>query len=149
MFNRCHWEWGEGVVQGLRLGICASTAGGTGSMPSWGTRIPTRPMVQPKNSHSGGNKLIAVFDSPHGVNVASQDTELRRHVNFWTWFFDSLCMHAKSPQLCLTLCNPMDCSPPGSSVHGILQTEKLEWVAMASSISSQTQISLSLSLFFF
>ena len=60
----------------------------------------------------------------------------------------SMCMHAKSPQLCLTLCNPMDCSPPGSSVHGILQTEKLEWVAMASSISSQTQISLSLSLFF-
>ena len=28
------------------------------------------------------------------------------------------CMHAKSPQLCLTLCNPMDCSLPGSSVHG-------------------------------
>ena len=27
-------------------------------------------------------------------------------------------MHAKSLQLCLTLCNPMGCSPPGSSVHG-------------------------------
>ena len=30
----------------------------------------------------------------------------------------------------LTLCNPMDCSPPGSSVHGILQARTLEWVAM-------------------
>ena len=30
------------------------------------------------------------------------------------------CVHAKLLQLCLTLCNPMDCSPPGSSVHGIL-----------------------------
>ena len=33
----------------------------------------------------------------------------------------SLCVHAKSPQLCLTLCNAMDCSLPGSSVHGIVQ----------------------------
>ena len=30
-------------------------------------------------------------------------------------------VHAKSLQSCLTLCNPMDCSPPGSSVRGILQ----------------------------
>ena len=28
-----------------------------------------------------------------------------------------VCMHAKLLQSCLTLCNPMDCSPPGSSVH--------------------------------
>ena len=33
-------------------------------------------------------------------------------------------------QLCPTLCNPMDCRPPGSSVHGILQTRMLEWVAI-------------------
>ena len=38
-------------------------------------------------------------------------------------------MHAKSLQLCLTLCNPRDCSPPGSSVHGILQARTLEWIA--------------------
>ena len=31
---------------------------------------------------------------------------------------------------CLTLCDPMDCSPPGSSVHGILQAGILEWVAI-------------------
>ena len=34
---------------------------------------------------------------------------------------------------CVQLCNPMDCSPPGSSVHGILQARILEWVAMPSS----------------
>ena len=33
-------------------------------------------------------------------------------------------------QLCVTLHNPMDCSLPGSSVHGILQARVLEWVAM-------------------
>ena len=43
------------------------------------------------------------------------------------------CVHAKSLQLCLTLCNPMDCSPPGSSLHGILQARILEWTAMPSS----------------
>ena len=40
--------------------------------------------------------------------------------------------HAKSLQLCLILCEPMDYSPPGSCVHGILQIRILEWVAMFS-----------------
>ena len=49
-------------------------------------------------------------------------------------------------QLCLTLCDPMDCSPPGFSVLGILQAKIQEWVAMPSSRESswprnQTQIS--------
>ena len=34
-----------------------------------------------------------------------------------------------APQLCPTLCDPVDCSPPGSSVHGILQARILEWAA--------------------
>jgi len=38
------------------------------------------------------------------------------------------CVRAKSLQSCLTLCNAMDCSLPGSSVHGILQARILEWV---------------------
>ena len=43
------------------------------------------------------------------------------------------CMYAKSLQLCPTQCNSMDCRPPGSSVHGILQARILECVAMPSS----------------
>ena len=39
-------------------------------------------------------------------------------------------------QSCLTLCNPMDGSPPGSSVHGILQARVLEWVVISSSQGS-------------
>ena len=35
-----------------------------------------------------------------------------------------------TPYLSLTLCDPMDSSPPGSSVHGILQTRILEWIAI-------------------
>ena len=37
-----------------------------------------------------------------------------------------VCVHPKLLQLCLTLCNPRDRSPPGSSVHGILQARTLE-----------------------
>ena len=44
-----------------------------------------------------------------------------------------LCACAKSLQSCLTLRDPMGCSAPGSSVHGILQAWILEWVAMPSS----------------
>ena len=54
-----------------------------------------------------------------------------------------LCVVALS---CPTLCNCMDCSPPGSSVHGILQARILEWVAMPSSressqVRDRTQVS--------
>jgi len=38
---------------------------------------------------------------------------------------------AKSLQSCLTLCNPIDGSPPGSPVPGILQARTLEWVAIS------------------
>ena len=49
------------------------------------------------------------------------------------------------PQSCLTQYNLMDCSPPGSSVHGILQAKILEWVAIHYSKGSsqprdQTQV---------
>ena len=39
---------------------------------------------------------------------------------------------ACSVQSCLTVCNPMDCSPPGSPVRGIFQARMLEWIAISS-----------------
>ena len=60
--------------------------------------------------------------------------------------FLCLRMRAESLQSCLTLCNPMDCSLPGSSIHGFLQARILEHVAMPFSRGSsqprdRTQIS--------
>ena len=62
----------------------------------------------------------------------------------------ALCLVA---QLCPTLCDPMDYSPPGSSVRGILQARILEWVAMPSSRGSSrprdgTQVSCIAGRFF-
>ena len=56
-------------------------------------------------------------------------------------------------QPCLALCNPKDCSPPGSSVHEILQTRILLWVAISFSRGSsqprdQTRVSSTASRFF-
>ena len=46
------------------------------------------------------------------------------------------CNACSVAQLCPTLCDPVDCSPPGSSVHGILQARVLDWAAMPSSRSA-------------
>ena len=54
---------------------------------------------------------------------------------FLTFIFNFLsivdlhCFRCVCAQSCLTLCDPTDCSPPSSSVHGILQATILEWVA--------------------
>ena len=49
----------------------------------------------------------------------------------------ALCVRAHSvAQSCLTLCDPMDCSSPGSSIHGIFQSKILEWVAISYSRGS-------------
>ena len=49
---------------------------------------------------------------------------------------EQIAQSASNAQSCLTLCDPIDCSPPGFSVHGILQARKLEWVIMPSSEGS-------------
>ena len=53
-----------------------------------------------------------------------------------TTVFGAVLCCAESLQSCLTLCDPMDCSLPGSSVHGILQARILKWVIMPSSRGS-------------
>ena len=63
-------------------------------------------------------------------------------------------MKALVTQSCLTLCDPMDCSPPGSSVHGILWARILEWVALyflreSSWSRDQTQVSCVVGRFFY
>ena len=66
---------------------------------------------------------------------------------------DTLTLAVLVSQLCLTLFNPIDCLPPGSSVHGILQARILEWVAFpfsrgSSQLRVQTQVSDTAGRFF-
>ena len=50
-----------------------------------------------------------------------------------SFFLMTTCVCVLVAQSCLTFCDPMDCSPPGSSVHAIVQARILESVAMLSS----------------
>ena len=58
---------------------------------------------------------------------------------YWPLISLKEAVHLKHANACMcsqsyiTLCDPMDCSPPGSSVHGIFQARILEWVAISSS----------------
>ena len=56
-------------------------------------------------------------------------TDVQRQFSSHKWMCATAA--AKSLQLCLTLCNPIDGSPPGSAVPGILQARTLEWVSSA------------------
>ena len=66
----------------------------------------------------------------HGVakswTLLSNWTELNWYMESKKW-----CMCVLSLQSCLTLYKPMDCSSPGSSVHGIFQARILEWIAFS------------------
>ena len=67
----------------------------------------------------------------------SESERLSPEVGAWRLHHETdRCACMLIAQSCPTLCNHMDRSPPGSSVHGILQARTLEWVAMPSSRGS-------------
>ena len=92
--------------------------------------------MAPELGHKKDSFCLAFPPSHSQVSWSGQTSRLSwgqwsRPVGEYAW--RGICMCAKSLQLCSTLCNPMDCTPPGSSVHGILQARILEWVALFSS----------------
>ena len=80
---------------------------------------------------------MAAHQAPHPWDSLGKNTGVGCH-------FLLQCMKVKSEsevvQSCLTLRYPMDCSPPGSSVHGIFQARVLEWGAIAFSLGSLVNI---------
>ena len=73
--------------------------------------------------------------------LQSMGSQLDTNQQLWTIAGFIFCFLLVA-QWCQTLCDPLDCSPPGSSVHGILQARIMEWVAMPSSRgSSQPRVS--------
>ena len=68
----------------------------------------------------------------HSVVWASPSPTRKPRFPHWSPPGFVLCICAKPAQSCPTLCDPVDCSPAGSSVHGILQATVLECVAISS-----------------
>ena len=93
---------------------------------SWSRKWQPVPVFLPRKSH-GQRSLVGY--SPLGHKEL--DKAVYCHPVYLT-YMQSVCMHDKLLQSCLILCDPLEYSQPGSSVHGILQARILEWVAMSS-----------------
>ena len=74
------------------------------------------------------NTQKATFNTIHSVIFCANISNM---VYVFWGFLGGSAAAAKSLQSCLTLCNPIDSNPPGSSVPGILQARILEWVAIS------------------
>ena len=72
-----------------------------------------------------------VLCSPFQNSSLSLGYNMLKRKNSFLTYNRCLCMRAQSLLSCPTLCNPMDCSLLGSSVHGIFQARMLEWVAIS------------------
>ena len=107
----------------------------------WGVSVA---FLRDEGQGSGVSQLLDVLYKPHehlaveGLATREWLTLLAVLILNWFWNFGTPSMRvpAKLLQSCPTLCKPMDCSPPVSSVHGILQAGTLEWVAVPSSRGS-------------
>ena len=115
-------------------------------MPGWWNRDKT------KIEREEGNGIVSAPSLQHyHQNLDSETQKPTKQVkiphaynSYWdsAVFLECVCVcvcaraHAKSLQLCPSLCDPVDYSLPGSSVHGILQARILEWVAIPSSRGS-------------
>ena len=75
----------------------------------------------------GGQWLLRDMEHPLGW---WKFTKIRRWWQLCLYILNILCV-CSAAWLCPTLCDPMDCSSPGSPVHGILQARMLEWVAIS------------------
>ena len=78
-------------------------------------------------------KYLQITNSGKGVEKREHIHIVGRNVNWCSHYEKQYVLRAQLLQSCPALCYPIDCSPPGSSVHGILQAKILEWAAMPSS----------------
>ena len=76
-----------------------------------------------------GNIVLCSYNR-HGKHCAKRKQPVTETTCYMIPFIESIC-DMKSTQSCPTLCDPVDCSLPGSSIHEILQARVLEWVAIA------------------
>ena len=106
----------------------------------WSRKIPWRrkwqptPVFWPENPQ--GQRILAGY-SPWGRKKVRHDLATTKSIAWDSYgliknlFCSTATATAKSLQSCLTLCDPIDGSPPGSSIPGILQARTLVWVAIS------------------
>ena len=125
----------ESEKVGLKLNIQETNIMSSCPITSW--EIDGKTMETVADFISVGSKITADSDCSH---------EIKRRLLLERKVMTNLVSSSEVTQSCPTLCDPMDCSLPGSSVHGIFQARVLEWVVISFSRGSsqprdQTQVS--------
>ena len=82
-------------------------------------KLSMKPMLSQCSATREAQAPTTPKSSPCLLQLEESPCEMKTQCN-------QKCVHAKLLQSCPTVCDPVDCSPPGSSVHGILQTRILE-----------------------
>ena len=125
--------WSEHGLQACDLSSCSSRAlEHRLSSFGTGTSLPLQHVGSSWTRNGTHVSCIGRWVLYHWTTrKAPSNSSLERNINSQNLKFT--CVHA---QLCLTRCDPIDCSPPGSSVHGISHARILEWVAISFSRES-------------
>ena len=103
-------------------------------------KVGKKPLLEIRGvrGHSTQWLISSMLQSPNRIQDFKKADAVAAHL--WKllrgWYYLKMYMCAQSLQVCPTPCDPMDCSPSGSFVRGILQVRILEWVAMLSSRGS-------------
>ena len=120
----------QGEKQGLSWEGCPEGEG------SWRRRLGAAGRIggEPGENHEEVTEVKTGIDSVQGCKRVRPDMDLSGH---WASVRRPLTSAAAAAllQSCPTLCDPLDGSPPGSPVPGILQARTLEWVAISFSIA--------------
>ena len=109
---------------------------------------PLYQSTKPSTFHSEGPSPSRIFSWLNGTEMVTFLLKLwcansNLHslpIQLLPYCWPTLLCSAKSLQLCLTLCDPRDSSPPGSPIPGILQVRTLEWVAISFSNAWQWRV---------
>ena len=123
------WEAAEGGRQGptgmlLKCCVCPDVCAGLGP-----------PAASPLSDSGARDRQVLAFTVVWMFLCDFNKTHKKNHIFIPTpTFSQRVCLLSRFS--CVQLCDPTDCSPPGSSVHGILQARILEWVAMPCSRGS-------------
>ena len=105
-----------------------SNAGDSGSIPGWGTRVPhAAGQLSPLTTTRHYRSLLPAMKTQHSQK--QKQNKPKKETN--THCKSTAVVDALVVKSCPTLCNPTDCSPPGSSIHGISQVRILEWIAIS------------------
>ena len=143
--SHCHsgevipWSWLRRWTSNSRQGNLRGSGGSCWLSGERGTLLfvidrgpvcPGPPGTQPEVKREGGKAQTRTKQVPVKPVWLLDAAMLEASFSSRSSRFRSQCLRAHALQSCPTLCDPRDCSPPGSSVRGIIQARILEWVAM-------------------